>query len=113
LIYLSSAPLTCAMMQTQGAGWLSSVAAGAQVIEIVVKGAPQVKSYNVGFLGAEVNYAAGGKSSSYEVNATGGSVTFTAASANGPVDGTVTATYASGNLSGTFHAEFCANGSQY
>jgi hypothetical protein len=84
------------------------------VVELVVKGAPTVKMYTVGgFLGAEANYAEGGKSSSYEVNATGGSITFTAAAANGPVDGTVTATYASGNLSGTFHAEFCANGSQY
>jgi hypothetical protein len=113
LIYLSSAPLTCMMMQTMGAPWLSSVMQGAQVIEIVVKGAPMVKTYPVGVLQGEVNYAQGGRSSSYEVNATGGSITFTKAMANGPVEGMVMATYAMGSLMGTFHAEFCAMGSQY
>ena len=113
LIYLSSAMLTCQMMQTMGAPWLSKVEMGAQVIEIVIKGAPTVKTYPVGPLQGEVNYAQGGRSSSYEVNATSGSITFTKAMANGPVEGTVMATYAMGNVMGTFHAEFCANGSQY
>ena len=113
LIYLSSAPLTCMMMQTMGAPWLSKVAAGSQVIEIVIKGAPTVKTYPVALLQGEVNYAPGGMSSSYEVSATSGSITFTKAMANGPVEGTVMATYAMGSLMGTFHAEFCANGSQY
>ena len=113
LIYMSTAPLTCMQMQTMGAPWLSSVMAGAQVIEIVVKGTPTAKTYPVGILQGEVNYAAGGRSSSYEVNAQSGSITFTKAMANGPVEGTVMATYASGNLMGTFHAEFCPMGSQY
>jgi hypothetical protein len=113
LIYLSSAPLTCMMMQTMGLGWLNKVAAGAQVIEIVVKGAPAVKTYPVGFLQGEVNYAPGGMSSSYETTASSGSITFTMATPMGPVEGMVMATYASGNVMGTFHAEYCANGSQY
>ena len=113
LIYMSTAMLTCEMMQTMGTPWLSKVAMGAQVIEIVVKGAPTVKTYTVGPLQGEVNYAQGGRSSSYEVNATSGSITFTKAMAMGPVEGTVMATYASGNVMGTFHAEFCANASQY
>jgi hypothetical protein len=116
LIYMSSAALTCPMLQTMGTPWLSTVAAGAQVIEVVVKGAPMVKTYSVGGVnGGEVNYAPGGMSSSYEKNAASGSITFTKAMANGPVDGTVMATYSNptGDLTGTFHAEFCANGSNY
>jgi hypothetical protein len=72
-----------------------------------------VKSYPVGVFQGEVNYAPGGMSSAYEVNASSGSITFTAAMANGPVEGSVMATYPMGSLMGTFHAEFCANGSQY
>ena len=113
LIYLSTAPLTCMMMQTMGAGWLPTLPAGSQVIEIVVKGAPMVKTYPVGLLQGEVNYAPGGKSSAYETNATGGSITFTSAMANGPVAGSVMATYAMGSIMGTFQANFCAMGSQY
>jgi hypothetical protein len=113
LIYLSSAPLTCMMMQTMGRPWLSSLPAGSQIVEIVVRGTPTVKTYPVGILQGEVNYAEGGKSSSYEVSASSGSITFTQAMAMGPVDGTVMATYPMGNVMGTFHAEFCAMGSQY
>ena len=113
LIYLSSAPLTCMMMQTMGVGWLSKLPAGSQVIEIVVKGTPSAKMYPVGLLQGEVNYAPGGMSSNYETSASSGSITFTMASANGPVEGTVMATYAMGSVMGTFHAEFCSMGSQY
>jgi hypothetical protein len=113
LIYLSSAPLTCMMMQTMGVGWLPKLPAGSQVVEIVVKGAPSAKTYPVGFLQGEVNYAPGGMSSSYETSASSGSITFTMAMANGPVEGSVMATYAMGSVMGTFHAEFCSMGSQY
>ena len=61
---------------------------------------------------SEVNYAQGGKSSAYEVNADSGKISFTAADAQ-VVEGTVMATYGSKSLSGTFHAEFCANGQNY
>jgi hypothetical protein len=113
LIYMSTAPLTCMMMQTMGVGWLSKLPAGSQVVEIVVKGTPSAKTYPVGPLQGEVNYAPGGMSSAYEKNATGGSITFTSAMANGPVEGSVMATYAMGSIMGTFHAEFCSMGSQY
>src|SRR5262245_57294552 len=50
LIYLTTAPLTCAQMMTMGTPWLRSLPAGSQVIEIVVRGMAMVGTTNVGFL---------------------------------------------------------------
>jgi len=112
LLYFSSAPLSCA--DVAESRWLGKQPVGSQVVEIVVKGVPKVQTYTVG--PAEVNYAPGGKSSSYEKSASSGSITFTTASAAGPVEGTVTATTSgspTSNLSGSFHAELCVGGQQY
>ena len=107
LVYMSSAPITCAQLKTSG--WLPSTPKGSQVVEIVVKGA--AKTGPVAVPTAEVNYAAGGQSSLFEVRASSGSVTFITAEVNGVVEGSVNASYAGGGtLSGTFHAEFCADG---
>ena len=108
LIYMSSAPITCDQLTVSR--WLGSTTAGSQVVEIVVKGAPQVADYPVP--PGEVNYARGGKSSAYEVNADSGKISLTAADAQ-VVEGTVMATYGSNSISGTFHAEFCAGGQNY
>ena len=110
LIYMSSATITCDQLSMSR--WLGAASAGSQVIEVVVKGTPTVGTVNVP--PAEVNYAAGGKSSAYEVAASSGSITFTKAVANGAVDGSLMATYSDGSsVSGTFHAEFCAGGQGY
>jgi hypothetical protein len=113
LVYLTSAPLTCAKLMMSR--WLGSFTADAQVVEIVIKGAPKVGTAVTvgGFVGGEVNYAAGGKSSAYEVTAASGSITFTKSEPMGVVEGTVMATYAMGSVMGTFHAEFCAGGQGY
>lgn len=108
LIYLSSATITCDQLTVSR--WLGSTTAGSQVVEIVIKGDPKVGDYPVP--PGEVNYAQGGKSSAYEVNADSGKISFTAADAQA-VEGTVMATYGSNSLSGTFHADFCANGQNY
>jgi len=108
LVYMSSAPITCDQLTVSR--WLGSTAAGSQVVEIVVKGAPQVTDYPVP--PGEVNYAQGGKSSAYEVNADSGKISFTTADAQ-VVEGTVMATYGTNSISGTFHAEFCAGGQNY
>ncbi len=110
LIYLSSAELTCELLAKSR--WLGSAPAGAQVVELIVKGAPKLSTYDVP--PAEVNYAEGGKSSAYEVAASSGSITFTTAETNGVVEGTVTATYDNGDtIDGTFHATFCDGGQGY
>lgn len=110
LIYLSSAPLTCDQLKTSR--WLGSATKGSQVVELIVKGAPVLGAASVP--PGEVNYAAGGKSSSYEVNASSGSITFTKAAAKGAVEGTVTATFDGGDtLTGTFRAEYCDGGQGY
>ncbi|AKU94874.1 hypothetical protein AKJ09_01538 [Labilithrix luteola] len=109
LIYLSSAPLDCAQLTVSR--WLGSATKGSQVVEIVIKGAPKVGS--VAVPPGEVNFAEGGKSSSYETNADSGKITFTKADSS-MVEGTVKATYAGGgSVEGVFHAEFCANGQGY
>lgn len=109
-LYFSSAHLTCEQVKTLG--WLGTVAAGAQVVEVVTGGAPQVGTLAVP--PAEVNYAEGGKPSTSEVGATEGTVTFTKAEANGVIEGTFTATFDGGDmLAGTFHAAFCAGGQDF
>ena len=113
LIYLSSSPLTCAMMMTKGVKWLASLPAGTQVIEIVVRGTAMVGTTPVGSLQGEVNYAEGSKSSSTEVNAKSGSIMFTKAEAKKVFEGTLMATYPSGNLMGTFHADWCEGGTEF
>jgi len=109
LIYMTTAPTTCDDLMTSR--WLGSVTPGAQVIEIVVSGPAKVGPGNK----TEVNWAIGGRSSSYEQNAKTANVTFTSAAAMGVVEGTVMATYENppGSLSGHFHAEFCPNGQDY
>ena len=108
LVYLSSAALTCDQLKTSR--WLGSATAGSQVIEIVVKGAPKLSNYAVP--PGEVNFAQGGKSSSYETNADSGTIVFTQADAQ-VVEGTVSAAYGSNAIHGTFHAEFCTGGQNY
>ena len=108
LIYLSSATLTCA--QVKVSRWLGAYTSGAQVVELIVSGTPKLGDTLVP--PGEANYAAGGKSSAYEVVADSGKLTFTRVDA-AVLEGKVTATYPSGNLSGTFHAEFCPSGQGY
>ncbi len=109
-IYLSSAQLTCEQVKTLG--WLTTVTAGAQVVEVVGVGAPAVGMLAVP--PAQVNYAEGGKPSTNEVGATSGSVTFTKAEPTGVIEGTFTASFDGGDtIQGTFHAAFCAGGQDF
>lgn len=110
LIYMSSASITCDVLTNSR--WLGSIEAGAQVVELVIPGAPKVAK--VAVPPGEVNYAAGGKSSAYEVNADSGSISFTTVTDKSVVEGTFSASYPDGNeLKGTFHAEFCDGGQGY
>jgi hypothetical protein len=111
LVYMSTAPITCDTLSTSR--WLGSTPADSQVVEIVVKASVTTGTIPVGK--AEVNYAKGGRSSSYEVNASSGSVTFTINDPMGVAEGSVDATYDSpaGSVKGTFHAEFCDGGQGY
>jgi hypothetical protein len=112
LIYLSSAPLTCPDMMTMGVKWLSKLPAGTQVIELVVMGAASMKTYNIGPLMGEVNYAEGSKSSATEVTGKAGSLTFTKAMAKGVHEGSFMVTSPFTAMA-TFHAEWCQGGTEY
>jgi hypothetical protein len=117
IVYMSSDALTCAdIAGRDGSRWLLKTAMGSQVVEIVVPTAiAKVGTVDVGRGKAEINYAPGGKSSANEQNAASGSVTFTKIEAESVLEGTFAATYENptGNVSGNFHAEFCADGQEY
>jgi hypothetical protein len=125
VIYLSSAPLTCAQIMT--AGWLQSATAGSQVVEIV-SSPLSAGVYPIGAAGGAlrmgaVNYAAGGTPSTAEVMAQSGTVLVSAIflgpgdpyTATGLLRGSVVdATFADGSkLAGTFFADFCVGGQHY
>jgi hypothetical protein len=117
LVYLSTAPLTCAQMMTMGMGWLPKQPAGSQVMEVVYTANPSTTTYTIGsgpaaVGGGEVNMAEGGKSSSGEVTATAGSITLTKTMPRGVQEGKLDIT-APFMVSGTFHAEWCEGGSEY
>jgi hypothetical protein len=111
ILYLSSAPLTCELVMMEGGKWLLQQPAGSQVLEIVVRGTAKVGTVKVP--PGEANYAQGGMSSATEKTASSGTLMFTKAEAKGVIEGSVMATYSSGNVSGTFHAEFCQGGQEW
>ena len=119
LIYLSSAPLTCAQIMTPG--WLSSATAGSQVVELVLSPAPvHVGTFPIGAAGGAfklvgaLNYAAGGDPSANEVMAKSGWILLVAIYTDGRLRGRVNATLADGSsLYGDFNAPFCAGGQHY
>lgn len=113
LVYLSSAELSCEVLMREGGRWLPSLPVGSQVLEIVVKGTPKLGVVQVDHV--EINYAPGGKSSSYEKGAHSGEVTFTVSRPGEIMEGVVHATYTSpqAEVMGTFHAEFCPGGQEY
>ena len=113
IVYLSSAPLTCAQMMMGGVKWLSTLPAKSQVIEMVVPGTASAKTYMVGNFAAEVHYAEGSKSSSTEATASSGSIVYTKAAKGGVHEGMVNATFPMGSLMGTFHAEWCQGGTEF
>jgi len=113
LVYLSTTAITCETLSVSR--WLGSIDANAQVVEIVVKSSFGTGDRSVDSGQVEVNYAKGGRSSSYEQSASAGKVTFTINDAMGVAEGSVDASYDSpaGTVSGTFHAEFCDGGQGY
>jgi hypothetical protein len=112
ILYLSSAPLTCAEVMTPGGRWLLMVPSDAQVLEIVMRGKAKVGTLAIP--GAEANYAQGSKSSATEKGASSGSLMITKAEATGVIEGSVMATYSGGgSVMGTFHAEYCSGGQEW
>ena len=110
IVYLSSSPITCETLQTSR--WLGGTKAGSQVIELVIKGDPKLQAFAIP--NAEAHYAPGGKSSSYEQDASAGSITFTKADVKKAVAGSFTATFANNDtVTGTFVADYCDGGQEY
>jgi hypothetical protein len=110
IIYMLTSAVTCS--QISSPGWLGSIPASTQVVEIVIVPATTVTG-TFPVPGSEVNYANGGQISLFETNASSGSITVTQIAPQGVIEGTVSATYPSGSISGSFHAEYCATGQGY
>jgi hypothetical protein len=112
-IYLFSGPITCSAL-SQGSGWLTTIAAGTQVTELIVGttsvGTPVSAASHAAPNVVEANYAYGG--SSNETRATSGTVTLTSYSKGLAVDGTLDLTFPVGSAKGTFHATWCATGNE-
>jgi hypothetical protein len=110
IIYFLTSAVTCS--QISSPGWLSSIPSDTQVVEIVVPSTTTTGT--VAAPPAEVNYANGGGIAFLsETQTDGGTITFTTNTPGGVIEGSVTAKYGSGGISGNFHAEFCATGQGY
>jgi len=110
IIYMFTSAVTCAQISTPG--WLPSIAASTQVVEMVIVPATSTPG-TFPVPNSEVNYANGGQLSLFETSANSGSITVTQISPSGVIEGSVSASYTGGSISGTFHAEFCATGQAY
>lgn len=109
LVYLSTAPLSCNGLTISR--WLGQTPPEAQVVELVISGDPEVKTYDVP--PSEVNYAKGGRSSAFEVVADSGTIEFVTAKPQELVEGQIDAHYGDDEVKGTFHATFCDGGQGY
>ncbi len=109
LVYLSTAPLSCNGLTISR--WLGQTPPEAQVVELVLQGDPEVKTYDVP--PSEVNYAKGGRSSAFEVVADSGTIEFVTAKSHELVEGQIDVLYGTDEVKGTFHATFCDGGQGY
>jgi hypothetical protein len=113
-IYLFSEAITCAEL-SQGSGWVTSIASGTQVLELIVgtttTGTAVQAAPHAAPGALEANYAIA--PSATESRATSGSVTLTAYVPGSSVDAMVNVTFPSGSAQGTFHAVWCASGNEF
>ena len=114
ITYLSTVELPCESMAESR--WLGNLDADAQIVEIVYKSDTTETELEVGGTGSlEVNYAKGGRSSSYEEGADSGTVTLTDHVSGGDISGYVDASFSSpsGSVNGPFDAVFCPGGQEF
>jgi hypothetical protein len=113
-VYVFSGPVTCDDL-SHGSGWIAHLPQDTQVLEMIIGtttvGTAVPAAAHAAGGAAEINYALA--PSSTESRATSGSVTLSAYNAGDSVDGTVTATFPMGSVTGTFHAAYCVNGNEF
>jgi hypothetical protein len=113
-VYVFSGPVTCDDL-SHGSGWVARLPPDTQVLEMIIGtttvGTAVPAAAHAAGGAAEINYALA--PSSTESRATTGSVTLSAYNAGASVDGTVTAAFPMGSVTGTFHASYCANGNEF
>lgn len=106
IVYLIAGQVSCSQLGTTG--WLTSIPAGTQVIELVMPSTTTTGMVSIP--SGEANYAFGGMSSFTETTATSGTINITNNNPMGAIDGTVSAMYAQGSIMGSFHADYCPGG---
>ena len=114
-IYLFSGPITCAQISAKS-GWLPTIPAGTQVLELLVgttmTGTPVTVDANGAGAGRlEANYATGMQLGEHGAKA-GSTVTLTSYKAGMSVEGTVDLQFPVGSAKGSFHADYCAAGQE-
>jgi hypothetical protein len=110
-VVLFSAPVTCADIAKDG--WIAKIPAGTQVMELII-GTTQVGKQIKQAGGAaanvfEANYTFGANSL-VEHKSTSGSLTLTSYKAGMSVEGMLDINFGVGMATGTFHADYCADG---
>jgi hypothetical protein len=106
--YLIDHPVTCA--QISSFAWLVDLPADVQVIELMFPSSAMTGSPVTGSL---VSYAHGGMYSFSKTIASMRRLVLSRNETGGEIEGTLQATFSSGSVSGTFHADFCATGMSF
>jgi hypothetical protein len=110
IVYLIAGNVSCSQLGTNG--WLAAIPAGIQVVELVMPSSTTTGMVSIP--SGEANYAFGGMSSTTETSASSGSINITKNDPMGTIEGTVSATYATGgSIMGSFHADSCPGGMGY
>jgi hypothetical protein len=108
-VYLLDRSVTCDEISTFA--WLAGLPADVQVIEIMFPTTAMTGSATTGSV--IVSYAEGGKYSFSKTIASARTLVLSRNDVGGVVEGTLDATFASGSVSGVFHADFCADGMSF
>ena len=102
-LYLINSAVSCD--EISNFAWLNQLPASTQVIEINFPSAATLGSVVAGSM---VSFARGNMFSYSKTRASSHTLVLSQNSASGAVEGMLEATFSSGKVKGTFHADFCA-----
>jgi hypothetical protein len=104
-VYLLDSSVTCSQISLLA--WLTQLPTSVHVVEIVFSNAAPT---GTALTSSAVSYASGGMYSFAKTHATTSSLVLSLNKPATAVEGTLTATFATGSVMGLFHADVCASG---
>jgi hypothetical protein len=107
-VYLLDHPVTCE--EISSFGWLAGLSTEVQVIEIMFL---TMSATGTLVTSSVISHGEGGMLSLSKTVANPRTLVLSRNEAAGAVDGQLDATFSSGRVSGTFHAEFCSSGMRF